>query len=321
MSAMKAGALRAALSGVAAVARAPGLLLAILILTMLSALPFVFTVQSAVGESLALQPGATAVGGSEIDPEWWLEFRRHAGGLAATFTPAILGFAAPLDSVSALLDGRRPPLALVFPVAVAALLWVLLWGGVINRFATGRTSLREFISSGISHFVPLLIITVCAAAVSVALYVTAHSLLFGLIYGAAAPRMPSEPAAFALRVILYAGFGVLLVAANAVFAFARIEVVANGHSSPLQAIGRAVAFVRARAGSVLGLYAIFVAALAVALIMYGAGEVYGGSRVGGWRAVAIGQAFIALRLALRLSLAAAQVRFAGAQREPAAGAL
>jgi len=55
-------------------------------------------------------------------------------------------------------------------------------------------------------------------------------------------------------------------------------------------------------------YLLFIVLLAVAMAAYGVGELYGGSRVGGWRAVAIGQAFIALRLALRLSLVAAQVR-------------
>lgn len=71
-----------------------------------------------------------------------------------------------------------------------------------------------------------------------------------------------------------------------------------------------MAFVRSRAASIAGLYLVFVMLMMIALALYATGELYGGSRVGGWRAVAIGQAFIGLRLALRLSLAAAQVRFA-----------
>lgn len=310
MSAPNPGAVRAAAGGIVDAIRAPGLVLAVLLLTVLSAIPFAFVVESAVLDSLALQPGSTAVGGSEVDPEWWSEFSRHASGLAATFTPAILGFAAPLDSVSGLLDGTRRPLALAAPVALSALLWVFLWGGVIHRFASGDRTGRGFIAAGARHFVPLLAITMVAAAISAVLYLTLHALLFGPVYGAAAARLPSEASAFAVRAGLYLVFGATLVLANAVVSFARIEVVAGGRTSVSSALGAAWAFVRSRAGAVFSIYAIVIVLLAAAMIAYGAAELYGGSRVGGWRAVVIGQAFIALRLALRLALAAAQVRLA-----------
>src|SRR5262245_8421373 len=102
MSGSTPSAMRAAGQGVALAVRAPGLLLAILAVTVLTAIPFALAVDSPVMTSLAVQPPASAIGASEVDPEWWLEFRRHATGLAATFTPAILGFAAPLDSISSL---------------------------------------------------------------------------------------------------------------------------------------------------------------------------------------------------------------------------
>ncbi len=112
---------RAAMQGLGLAVRAPGLLLAVVAVTVLTAIPFAVVVDSDVMASLAAQPPPSAIGGWEIDAEWWLEFRRHATGLAATFTPAILGFAAPLDSVSALLDGKRPPAALLLPIVVSAL--------------------------------------------------------------------------------------------------------------------------------------------------------------------------------------------------------
>ena len=309
MSVTRSGAARAATAGIVDVLRAPGLVLAVLLLTIVSAIPFALSVQSDVLEALAMQPGSTSVGGSDVDPEWWMEFRRHASGLAATFTPAILGFAAPLDSISALLDGSPRPLALALPVAVSALLWVFLWGGVIHRFASGDRSVRGFIAAGVRHFLPLLIITLIAAAVSALLYFTVHAALFGPLYGAVTSGLQSERSAFAVRIVFYVIFGAVLALVNATMAFARIEVVANGRGNAMAALTAAWSMVRGRIGSVAALYAIFIVLLAVAMTAYGIGELYGGSRVGGWRAIVIGQAFIALRLALRLSMAAAQVRF------------
>ncbi len=49
---------------------------------------------------------------------------------------------------------------------------------------------------------------------------------------------------------------------------------------------------------------LFVALLGV----YGVAEVYGGTRLGGWRSILIGQGYIVARLAIRLTLAAGGVR-------------
>jgi hypothetical protein len=266
-------------------------------------------------QSLALQPAASPQSASEIDPEWWLEFRRHAGGLAATFTPAILGFAAPLDNVSALLDGSRRPVALLLPIALAAAIWALLWGGILNRFARGTTTARAFLTAGTANFTRMLVVTAAAAAVNVLLYLTLHALLLGPVYGAIAARVSTERDAFFARVALYVIFGTVLVFVNAVFSFARINIVVDGEQGTLRALARGWQFVRARLRSVAALYLLFILVFGTAMIVYGAGEIIGGSRVGGWRAVVIGQAFIAFRLALRLGLAASQVRLAAPARD------
>lgn len=302
--------LRAAIDGLWLTVRAPGLLLAILIVTMLSAIPFAFAVESAVMDSLALQPPADTISGSEIDPEWWLEFRRHATGLAATFTPAVLGFAAPLDNVSALLDGSRRPIALALPVALTAIVWAFLWGGVLHRFASGAASAGAFVSAAGRHFVRMLAVSVLAAAANLVLYLSLHAVLFGPVYDLIAGRMATERDAFLARVALYVLFGAVLVLVNAVFSFARIAIVSEGVAEIGAAVSRGAAFVRAHLRAISSVYLIFIAIFAIAMLVYGGVELAGGSRVGGWRAVAIGQAFIALRLALRLALAAAQVRLA-----------
>lgn len=304
------GALRATTEGLALTLSAPGLLLATLVITVITAVPFAFVIETPVMRSLAMQPAAPAISPSEIDAEWWQEFSRHTAGLAATFTPAVLGFAAPLDSVSALLDGTRPPLAMAVPIGLSMLVWAFLWGGVFNRFATGVTSAAAFVSAGSRYFARMSVITVIAALVSVGLYATLHTLLFAGIYDQVASRVAAERDAFAIRVILYAVFGSALVLANAVFSFARVFVVAEDKSATA-AIARGWSEVRQRFASVAGIYVIYIAIFAILMIGYAALELMGGSRVGGWRAVVVGQAFVVVRLALRLALGGSQVRLSG----------
>ena len=109
---------------------------------MLMALPFAVALGSRLQASLASQP-PVALSETEIDPEWWQEFRAQARGLEATFTPAVLGFAAPLDSISAVLDGRRPPLPVLGPLALSIVLWAFLWGGILRRFDAGNATRRS----------------------------------------------------------------------------------------------------------------------------------------------------------------------------------
>ena len=71
---------------------------------------------------------------------------------------------------------------------------------------------------------------------------------------------------------------------------------------------RGVRFVRRHRGTVVTLYLLTGALFVALLVVYGAIEIYGGSRVGGWRGVAVGQAYIVARLAIRLTFGASEVR-------------
>jgi hypothetical protein len=90
--------LRALLLGITDVLRAPWLLIAVAAITLLTAAPFAGVLDSRLQQSLSVQP-QVSLDETEIDPEWWMEFREHARGLEATFTPAVLGFAATLDGI------------------------------------------------------------------------------------------------------------------------------------------------------------------------------------------------------------------------------
>ena len=301
-------AIRALLAGLWAVVRAPMLLAVVAIVTLLAAAPFAVFVNTRVQASLATRP-QVSLPSTEIDPEWWMEFRAHADGLAATFTPTIVGFAAPLDNLSSVLDGTRRPLALATAVALAGLLWVFLWGGLLDRFSRpGRTRLRAFVSAGLTHAPRLLVIAVAAALVNVVLYFTVHAALFGPVYEWLAGRAGSERDAFFWRLGLYAIFGTLLITVSAIADYARVHAVVAGVGSAREAIAASLRFLRQHAGAVFTLYLMTGALFAALLIVYGATETIGGSRVGGWRAVAVGQAYILARLAIRLTFGASEVR-------------
>ena len=314
-----ASAVRALADGLAMVARAPALVAGVAVVTFLSVAPFGAMLAARLQASLDQQP-PVALESVEIDAEWWMEFRAHARGLDLTFTPTVIGFAAPLDNLSALLDGSARPLALAGPVAVAVGVWAVLWGGLLSRFGRRRgTGLLAFVAAGFRHAPRLAAISIGAAVVNLLLYLTVHAALFGWLYERLAAHAPTERDAFLIRLVLYAVFvillrlgayalfGLLLSGVAAIAAFTRVRVVVAGDRSVAEAVVNAAAFVREHALAVAALYAL-VGALFVALLAgYGVTEVMGGSRVGGWRAVGLGQAYIVARLFLRLACGASEV--------------
>ena len=70
--------------------------------------------------------------------------------------------------------------------------------------------------------------------------------------------------------------------------------------------------------AVITLYLMTGAIFVVITIAYGTLEIYGGSQVGGWRAIAIGQAYVLVRLAIRLTFAASELRLFSANHAAAA---
>jgi hypothetical protein len=253
------------------------------------------------------------LGSEEIDADWWLEFRRHARGFDATFTPAIIGFAAPLSNLSAVLDGTMPPLILLIPIAIAVVTWAFIWGLVIERFRTGGTSRPSaLMRAGFAAMPRFLAISAAAVAAQLILYFTVHAVLFGVVFDALTATLTRERDAFVVRVALYAIFGVLIGSVTLVADYARIST-GLGRPAPW---ATAIAFVRRRWSSAFALFLVTTIILGLALVVYGVGEAYGGSRVGGWRGVAIGQAFIWLRLVVRLVSIASAVRLFERWSEP-----
>lgn len=299
---------RALAGGLADVARAPLLVAAVAAITLAIALPFALVLGAHVQTSLAAQP-PVSLAETEIDPEWWEEFRRQARGLDATFTPAVLGFAATLDSISSVLDGRRPPLAVLGPLALSIAAWAFLWGGILRRFDHGRArGFRRFVEAGAACAPRFMAIAAIAAAIVIGLYLTLHPLLFGPVNRWLTDATSTGQSAFLVRVALYLVFAAPLVVVSLIADYARIAL-ATGTAPSLSGAARAgAAFVRGNAAPVVGLYLMAAGLLLSITVAYGLLEVYGGSQVGGWRAIAIAQAYIVFRLAMRLAIAAAELR-------------
>ena len=305
---------RAFRQGVADVVKAPMLVVGVAMVMFLIAAPFAAVLQVRLQESLSVQPHVS-LSDTEIDPEWWMEFRAHARGLAATFTPAVLGFAATLDGLSGVLDGRPVPMAILAPLVISVVVWAFLWGGALHRFQHRRpVGIRGFVRAGTAHLPRFVAIALAAAAMNLLLYLTLHKLLFGPVHASLVAVTSTERDAFLVRVALYAVFFAFVGGVGLVADYARVLAVAGKAVSVTQIIGQSARFVWGRLGGVVSLYLIVGAIFVTMTIAYGTLEIYGGSQVGGWRAVAIGQAYVLFRLALRLLFAASELRFFNANQ-------
>ena len=315
---MTASPIRALSQGVIDVLKAPIMLIAIAIVTLAIALPFAAVLHSRLQESLSVQPHVN-LADTEIDPEWWMEFREHARGLEATFTPAVLGFAATLDGLSGVLDGRGLPVAILAPLILSVVVWALVWGGVLQRFQRGRAiGLGGFLAAGRTHVVSFVVIAAAAAVVNVILYLTVHRILFGPVHRALVAMTSTERDAFFVRVALYLIFFALVAVVSLIADYARVAAIAGRATSSAGMIRAAIDFIRLHTTAVIVLYVMTGAIFVAITVAYGTFEIYGGSQVGGWRAIAIGQAYVLVRLAIRLTFAASELRLFNANHAAAA---
>jgi hypothetical protein len=85
-----AGVINALGGGLMRVLLSPLVVAAAMVAMLLAAAPFALIVGNELQTALSNQQPVSLDAG-EIDPEWWFEYRQHAEGLTATFTPAIIG--------------------------------------------------------------------------------------------------------------------------------------------------------------------------------------------------------------------------------------
>jgi hypothetical protein len=293
-------------AGLGRVRRAPAVLLGGWLITIIAAAPAVWAVRSAIenhlGRSLEAERAADSV-----NYEWWQEFASQASGPAGTFTPSIMGFAAPLSNLSSFADALSLPPDLAAAVAGFVLLQIFLAGGIIDRFArdTGLGSYGFLAACGATFF-RLLRLGVIAAAI--------YKLLFLFVHPAidATQRFLTrdftvERSAFAVYALATIGFLLIVAAVNLVFDFAKVRLVVEDRRSAVGALASGLRFVLRQPLAAAGLYIINVVVFGAVLAVYAI--VAPSAAVSGWALVwtlVVTQLFIIARLWARLVFVASE---------------
>ena len=291
---------------------APALVLGVYAVTLVLALPLAVTMrgllQTHLGASLE---AARAADGVNYD--WWQEFssdaaRAEVRSIGTTFTPAIIGFAATLDNISSVLDGRAEvaPIAGALGLYLAA--WTFLVGGIIDRYARQRpTRAAGFCAASGVHVFRLLRLALVSGLLYWWLFVYVHRWLFLEWFVDRTRTIGVEREVFLWRLGLYLLFGFLLVLVNVVFDYAKIRIVVEDRRSALGALSAALRFVWRRLGRVVGLYAVNGVAFLILIAIWAL--LAPGARSGGvtlWLAVLAGQVYLLVRLALKLVFLASE---------------
>jgi hypothetical protein len=290
------------------VRRAPAIAAGVFALTWLTALPLAVILRGQLETHLgaSLAAGEAAEG---VNYDWWQEFAAQATGLGATFSPSVIGFAAVLDNVSSVLDGRAEIAPISFALALYLAAWAFLSGGIIDRYARQRpTRTYGFFAASGTFFFRFLRLAIVAAIVYGWLFSQVHTWLFDEQFVDLTRNMAEERTAFLLRLAFYVLFGLLVVAANALFDYAKVRLVVEDRRSAVGSVLAALRFIRRHPREVAGLYALngaaFLALLALwALVAPGAGGT-GVSMVSG---LLLGQAYVAARLLLKLQFVASEI--------------
>ncbi len=289
--------------GIGRVWRAPAILGGLFVLTLLMAIPPGLVLESRITEHLGNSRAAdTALSG--VNMEWWQEFSEQADGLAKSFSPSVIGFAAVLDNLSRVLDNGAMPGPVFWLAAVYLLVWLFLAGGVIDRYARVRAIRTQafFAASGV-YFVRFLRLAIIAGTVYWLLFTYVHAWLLDDFYRWATRDMTVERSAFSLRLALYLLFGSLVVGCSVVFDYAKIRAVVEDRRSMIGALVAALRFVLRRPGATMGLYLMNGACFAAVVAAY-AFAAPGARSI--WLAFAIGQAYVLARLFVKLLFLASQ---------------
>jgi hypothetical protein len=301
------GAVSAFREAVRRVNGAPLVLAGMVAVTFLIALPLSIALRGMIAAHLgpSLEAEAAASG---TNYDWWQEFSSQATGLGTTFIPSIIGFGAVLENLSNLLDDA--PMATT--IAGAATAWMVIWtflaGGVLDRYARQRpTRTHGFFSACGTHFWRFLRLGVLALALYAWLFGPVHTWIFDDFYPWATRDLAVERTGFAIRFACYLLFGLLLVAVNLMFDYARVRIVVEDRRSALGALVAGLRFVR-RNRQTLYLYLLNSAVFVVLALVYGlVSPGAPGAGLSMWLTLALGQLYIVGRHYVKLLFYASEI--------------
>lgn len=293
--------------GLRRVTSAPAAIAGVFFLTLAAALPLAVSLrddmQDHLGSSLAADEAANAV-----NYDWWQEFAAQAKGIGTTFTPSVIGFATTLDSVSGLLDRRRPITPIASAVALYVMAWLFVSGGIIDRYARGRgIGAYGFFAASGAFFLRFLRLGIAATLVYWFLFTYVHEWLFAKWYVNATRDLAVERTVFYWRLLMYAIFTALLALATVVFDYAKIRAVVEDRRSMVGALVAGIRFIVRHPSRVIGVYLLNAAFFLVVVAIWAvAAPGAGGSGASMWTGVAASQCYIAGRLVVKLQVLASE---------------
>jgi hypothetical protein len=306
-SSPKTPVLGAYLEGWRRVIAAPALAASLLVLTLLMAAPLAQVVGGMVEDHLGHSTVANDVGWN-WDAAWGAEFAATAQGLGRTLTHEIIGFGGTLKILSGLADHQALNPALTGAVVAFAVVWLFLTGGILDRLARGRAvRAAGFFAACGGYFWRLLRLAVPMWAAYWALFRWLHPLLLTRAWNALTRDVTAEREGIAIRVALYAAFGLALFVVNLIFDYAKVRLVVEDRRSVIGAIVAALRFLRRRPWRAFGLYLVnglgFLAVLRLWLEL--APQAWESI---GW-AFLITQIYLLVRIWLRLVFVASEIVF------------
>jgi hypothetical protein len=287
--------------GIRRVNRAPAVLVGVWAMTVLVSLPLTAALRAMLrdhlGASLAADSAATSV-----NYDWMQEFTSQASGIGVTFGPAVLGFAAVLDNMSAFLDRTTQPIVIAFAAATYLGLWMFLAGGIIDRYARDRITRAHgfFAASGVFFFRFLRLGVLMGLAYGL-LVRYLHPWFFNTLYPSVTRDLTVERTALLIRAALYALFALCFAACNLLFDYAKVRAVVEDRRSMLGATAAGARFIMRNASAALGLYLVNVVLFALVLAAYAViAPGAGGAGWSMWLAFLIGQVYVLARLWVKL---------------------
>ena len=287
--------------GIRRVNRAPGVLIGVWAMTVVISLPLAAAMRGMLRDQLGASLAADSAAGG-VDYDWMQEFTSQSSGIGVTFGPAVLGFAAVVDNLSAFLDATTRPIVIAFTAATYLGLWMFLAGGIIDRYARDRVTRADgfFAASGVFFFRFLRLGVLMGLAYGLLLRYL-HPWLFDTLYPRVTNDLTVERTAFLIRVALYALFAVCLAACNVLFDYAKLRAVVEDRRSMLGATAAGARFIVRNASAASGLYLVNVVLFAVVLAAYAiAAPGAGGAGWSMWLAFLVGQAYVLARLWVKL---------------------
>lgn len=294
----------------ARIAAAPMLIFGLWLLTVVLSIPLA----AVVGLDVAGQLGASARADAIVDGadyDWMQELNAQSGGVTATLTANVIGFAAVLDNASALLDRRARHPEIWIAITAYFAITTFFAGGAIDRLARRRPLRASGFFSACAGYFPRLVRLAIFSGIFYALLFNPY---YNWLFSALLPRLTEgatqERTVFFARVAGYAALVMPLVLTVLIFDYAKVRMVVEDRRSAVGSFAAALRFVFNNPGRVITLFAMNTAVVVIAIAVYAV--LAPGIGGGGWSIAGgflIGQLYIAARGGAKLAFWAAEIAF------------